>query len=417
MANPDILFRGIPRARTRGYTANVIAAMRPEIVVVPCCGSFSLAVVAIEAGMQPSEIVCGDISLYSTALGYAIMDQDWRLELKDERGETVKSYLDQGPIAKAAAVFFMLRVLQYDRKVMKAWHIDHQRELLLNVDAYMLQLQEAVSEMRERLHGIEYHARDMWDTLEEHRQNPKAVLLTNPPRYDGGYDRMFAGIDAIFDWDEPEIGQFREADYKRLMDLLGESEAHTMMYYATQGEDPTPLWGEPWRAVFADRPGNTKRSGVNWIIANGSYKDHMIARTAMHQGKPKYPLFMGELSAESVLTAHREHKAVGDFYRDLFIHRIEGAQGEVYLSLLVDGYLLGVIGLHLQSFRSGSGVLKGTKASDLPVKVVFAFSVPHDVYARLHKLTLMSLLSSWLWDDCFAGQGWYDIRGCPRMIQ
>ena len=243
MASPDILFKGIPRGRTRGYTADVIRAVRPEIVVVPCCGSFSLAQVAVEAGIKPEGIVCGDISLYSTALGKAIMDEDWELGVKPEGAEVcemVSSYLDEGPVGKAAVVFFVLRVLQYNRKVMGAWHRDHQRELLENAGVYMQQIMDHISEVKLQLHGLTYQARDMWETLDEYRDNPDAILLTNPPRYSGGYERMFAGIEAIFQWDEPEVAQFTEADYGRLMELLGESEATTLMYYATQGEDPTP---------------------------------------------------------------------------------------------------------------------------------------------------------------------------------
>lgn len=68
MANPDILFRGIPRGPTRAYTLKTLKAVKPERVVVPCCGSFSLAVVSIAAGLKPEQIMCGDISLYSTAI-------------------------------------------------------------------------------------------------------------------------------------------------------------------------------------------------------------------------------------------------------------------------------------------------------------------------------------------------------------
>ena len=114
MSNPDILFRGIPRGPTRGYTASVVMASKASAVVVPCCGSFSLAAVAREAGAPAERIVCGDISLYSTALGMAIMNQDWRLDLKPEAGEIgelVRKYVDGAPIAKAAAVMYAIRVL------------------------------------------------------------------------------------------------------------------------------------------------------------------------------------------------------------------------------------------------------------------------------------------------------------------
>src|SRR5512145_1607825 len=84
MANPDVLFRGIPRGPTRAYTSEAIAAARPDLIVIPCTGPFSLASVAAGAGMTPAAIACGDISIYSTALGHAIMGEDWRVSTRPE---------------------------------------------------------------------------------------------------------------------------------------------------------------------------------------------------------------------------------------------------------------------------------------------------------------------------------------------
>lgn len=118
MSSPDILFKGIPRSPTRGYTARVLAAVKPKRVIVPCTGSFSLAWVAREAGVSPSSIFCGDISLYSTALGNAIMGKDWRLEIEptaDADYADVIAPLMNDPISKAVAVMLMIRILQCQR--------------------------------------------------------------------------------------------------------------------------------------------------------------------------------------------------------------------------------------------------------------------------------------------------------------
>ncbi len=279
MANPDILFRGIPRRRTRGYTARVLAKVKPEVVVIPCAGSFSLAMVARSAGVPAENIVCGDISLYSTALGYALAGRDLALEPKGEIGTLVEPYLID-PVSKAAAVLFTLRLLQYRHRARTGKHhfVDHCRELTTNVETYVTELQVQIEAMCGQLNGIEYSACDMWKTLEDHRDNPDAVLLVNPPRYTGGYDKMFAGVEDVFDWPAPSVSQFVEGDYARLMELLGQSEALTLMYYATPHEDPTPLWGDPWRAVFADKPGNKRTAAINWIVANKSPIDHAIVR-------------------------------------------------------------------------------------------------------------------------------------------
>src|SRR6476620_571320 len=80
MALPDILFKGVPRRYTRGYTADAIRAVRPDRVVIPCVGAYALATTCIEAGVRPDQIEACDISLYSTAIGNMLASQPWRLE-------------------------------------------------------------------------------------------------------------------------------------------------------------------------------------------------------------------------------------------------------------------------------------------------------------------------------------------------
>jgi hypothetical protein len=420
LSAPDILFKGIPRGPTRGYTARSIAVMRPGRVVIPCCGSFSLAAVARQAGCSAASVACGDVSLYSTALGRAIMGEDWRLDLRDGilvdgLAEILEPLLSD-PVSKATAVLFAIRVLQYQKKHQKRFHKDLQRELILNAEEYIRQLRYQVEGLRDDLHGLQYHARDMWETLEEHRHDESTMLLVNPPRYDGGYVRMFAGVDDVFDWDEPEYTQFMESDYDRLMELLGDSAATTFMYYATQGEDPAEMWGEPWRSVFADKPSNKKVAAINWIVANHSVVAHVVNRPRLTEGVAKYPLFDGEVSKDSKLWAERVPREVGDYYRDLFIHRLPGSLTEIYVALLLDGYLLASVGIHLRNWRTGGG--KGADSGDMaPASLTFAFSVPHDTYRRLHKLTLLSVLGSWFWEDILSEEQSYALAGIPTRLQ
>lgn len=354
MANPDILFRGIPRGPTRGYTAELIKAVKPERVVIPCVGSFSLANTAVVAGVAPENIVAGDISLYSTSLGNAIMAQQWRLEVKSEEAEVVRPYLTD-PISKAAAVLLMLRILQYANKRHTVHHQGLKQELVVNAQIYFAQLKTQVEQLAALLHGLKYQARDMWQTLEEHRNNPNAMLLVNPPRYTGGYDRMFKGIDDALDWDAPVVPQFIEKDYVRLMAMLGDSEALTLMYYATQGEDPSPLWGEPWRALFADKPRNKRVAAINWIIANQEPSKTMITRPREWDIKASFPLFTGQVKQDSKLWAVKVQREVGEYYKDLLVHKLPGSLAERYVALLLDGHLLAIVGLNLKDWRGAGG--------------------------------------------------------------
>jgi len=420
MSNPDILFRGIPRNKTRGYTARVLSAVKPAKVVIPCTGSFSLAWVAREAGVSAENIVCGDISLYSTALGNAIMDTDWRLDINPS---TPQAYADiltpllTSPLDKAVGVLLMVRILQYVRKDKKAYHEHRRMELVRNSATYSTQLREQVIAMRASLQGLTYLPQDMWVTMASELGSPDVVNLINPPRYTGGYSRMFAGIDEVFNWDEPSAKQFTEKDYPQLMDALAEDDALSLMYYATDGEDPAPQWGSPWRSLFADRPNSMGQAAINWIIANRNPVGIEASRGKIVAGGAKFPLFTGAISATSQIKAMRVEKTVGDYYRDLFIHRLPGSTTEMYIALLVDGFLMGIIGLHLADLRRGKVIRKGDKVLEHCASVTFAFTAPHPSYGRLHKLTLMSITSEWFWDDVLGKENWYELNGAPKHVK
>jgi len=413
MANPDILFRGIPRGRTRGYTAQVIEAVRPGRVVIPRSESFALADTAVVAGVAPEDIVASDISLYSTALGNAIMGQDWRLEVKSELAEVVRPYLTD-PVSKAAAVMLVLRILQYTNKRPSVYSQGMVRELVVNAETYFAQLKAQIEDKAGLLHGLDYQARDMWETLEAHRHDPNALLLVNPPRYDGAEARMFRGAGDALDWDAPDVRQFTEQDYSRLMALLGDSEALALMYYATPGEDPAPLWGGPWRSVFADKPRNKRVAAINWIIANAEPAETMISRPKEWDMKAKFPLFTGQVTDDAQLRVRVVRREAGEYYKDLLIHKLAGGMAERYIALLLNGHLLAMIGLSLKDWR-GAGRKKASAGA--PAYLLFAFTVPHDKYKRLHKLTLMAAASSWFWEQALADYGQVELIGYPTTVQ
>lgn len=420
MGNPDVLFRGIPRGPTRAYSAKVLAQVKAKRVVIPCTGSFSLAATATEAGVPPDRIFAGDISLYSTAIGNAIMGTDWEVELIDdgEIGSAVKSWMDS-PARKAAAVLFALRTCQYSgaKREEKLYYADRKRELLENADCYLGQMLDHVLFLAESLKGVTYVAQDMWKTMAEELDEPGTVHLCNPPRYSGGYIRMFAGLDQIFRFQEPEAKQFMETDYVPLMKMLAEKPVLTLMYYATPGEDPAPLWGPPWRSVFADRPAKIGAASINWIIANEDPAGIQASRGRIVGGKGKYPMMQGEIRSGAVINGFRMDKQTGDYYRDLLIHRLEGSLSEIYAGINCDGKLLGVIGVHMHDLHSLKKFKRGEKVLERCIAITFAFTCPNDVYTRLHKLTLMCAVSSWFWEDLFQHEQWFTINGGPKNVK
>lgn len=408
MALPDILFKGVPRRYTRGFTAEVIRKTKPQRVVIPCAGAFALATTAVEAGIEPERIHCCDISLYTCTLGSYLADRPFQVRAVG-RWEWLNQYMDT-PIGQVAGVGLAVRLLQYENKRESLYKRERLRELTERQGVYIDQLLKTADLMYSRLGGLNFEPIDMWELMsryvpteqggEPEGYDPEnTLLLVNPPRYSSGYNRMYRGVDEAFAWDKPEVQQFDEDDYDALMDYLGqEGGPHAMMYYATpvkEPQDPADQWGHPWVSVFAARPKTGINTAINWVVSNRVTDKKLQREDVEKPARAKYKLFLeGKLTPESRLEVRKESYEVGTYYRDLFVHNLGMLNAEKYRVLLLDGKLLATLGLHLADMR-GAGALSMQGVA----KLRYAFSVDHPDYPKLHKLTLLSVLSSWFWDE------------------
>lgn len=414
MPIPDILFKGVPRRYTRGYTAEVIAATEPTRVIIPCVGAYALATTAVTAGVPPSKIEACDISLYSSVIGASLTGQAFRLEPLGRWKALFEPWLqpaEDDPCWKVAMVVVGIRLCQYETKKDTLYTRERMREVTERIGDYMSQAYAVAKKVQGRMRGLQYTAEDMWDLLGRHHEpNEKTLILCNPPRYEGGYKKMYEGVDAAFSWDEPNVSQFGEDDYERLVRYLDDA-PRTLLYYATpvqSGEDPADTFGYPWRSVFAARPRQGATAAINWIVSN--QPDPLEAKLQRADVDPhikgKYKLFTeGTITDASDLRVVVETREVSSYYRDLFVHNLGHLNAERYKVLLLDGKLLATVGLHLQNLRAG-GSMQGI------AKLRFAFTVTHPDYPRLHKLTLLSICSSWFFEEELK-----DIEPLPRGIQ
>lgn len=416
MSLPDILFKGVPRRYTRGYTLQVIQKTKPEKIVIPCVGAFALATTCVEAGIRPEQIEACDISLYTSVLGCYLAGKE--LNVRPREGwEWLEQYMTD-PLGRVAAVALAIRILQYQSKRSSLFQRERIREVVERQEAYIQQLRKAGEAMFARLGGLAYEPEDMWNLLGRHVPNPltgepvadpSTLILCNPPRYTGGYDKMYQGIEDAFDWGKPNVRQFDEEQYAPLMAYMANG-PKTLVYYATpvaDPEDPARLWGEPWTSVYAHRPKTGNQAAINWIVANWDEKKHLQRADVEGNVRAKYKLFReGVIDPEkSDLRVIVEKKEVASYYRDLFVHNLGHLNAERYKVLLIDGKLVATVGLHLQNLRAG-GSMKGI------AKLRFAFTVDHPAYDKLHKLTLLSVVSSWFWDGELS-----DIEPPPRAVQ
>ncbi len=406
---PDILFKGVPRRYTRGYTAEAVKELKPSAVCIPCVGAFALASAVAQTGFPPGKIATCDISLYSSVIGAYLSGGE--IDVRPIGDFTWLEPFMQDPIGKVAGVVLAIRELQYRSKRDTIYYRDHVTELRTNAPLYLAAARAAAESMYQILGGIKYAPRDMSELIGEYYDDPAALILCNPPRYTGGYDKMYAGVEEAFDWRPPAVAQFTEEDYPNLVDWLGQAPAKAFIYYATpvvSAENPEDLFGPPWRSVFAARPRTGKTSAINWIVSNKKLPSKLHRQDVKDLPDAKYKLFTtGEITPDSDLRIVTEKQDVVNYYRDLFVHNLSMINTERYCVMLLDGQLMAVCGFHMSDFHTSTGGGSGSG-----IHLTFCFTPEHEKYHRIQKLALMSVLSTWLWEGRLT-----DIDPMPTDIQ
>lgn len=397
MANPDLLFKGIIRRHVRGYIADAIERLGAERVVVPCAGTFALAATARSAGVEPGSISAADISLYSSVIGSHLAGEDMRLVARGPMA-WLNPYMNSSR-DKAAAVVLAIRTLQYEQGRPNPFKQDNARELRAHAASHLAEAASELDTLHSILAGIHYRAEDMMALIDRHRDDPAALIVANPPRYTGGYDKMFAGIDDIFDWDAPEVPQFTEDGFIPMLADLRDAPAPMLLCYAERADQGDPASQFPgWKSVFAHRPKPGIGESVDWVLANtaaAAKLPPLLSRSdnrnpAIH----RYALLGSsrEIGDHSTLTVRQESAATVSYYRDLFGHRLvtSGPLARLPGGLFVDGRLLGVFVVETRAMLTSQQQTRG-RIGDFQM----TFSIQNDRLA--HKLMLMSMASSWFW--------------------
>lgn len=411
MSNPDILFKGVPRSPTRGFTAAALRQLRPEKAIIPCAGAFALASTAVQAGIAPKNIYCCDITLYSSVLGYYYSDDPiFPVQLHSlSELAFLAPYLEESAASQVAAVTVGIRLIQLLSKSDSVYRAHRLRDMVLRIEEMIEQARAAAERNRKLLGGLHYITEDMWDLLARHVDDETAVILCNPPRYTGGYDKMYEGVGEHFIWDAPRVQQFTANDYPILTQYLGHARATVLLYYSTPtvgGGDPAPAWGAPWVSVFAARPRTGVSAAINWVVANRPLTSALARQdTGRPAVKPPYPVLLDEeIAPDSVLEVRTEGRAVAEYYRDLLVHNLPASNAERWFVLLLDGRLLAVGGMTTKDWLAGSG-------SEVP-KLVYLFTAPHKRYKRLQKLALLAVTSTWFYDRLDRN----DLRDAPPYV-
>ena len=383
MLQPGTIFKGVTPKPFRDYLTYLFKEIGEDYpcLYIPCVGRFTIAIIAVECGYKPENIYTSDISLFSSIIGYVITNNNL-----DNLGvkiiEEKYKWLEEkyfGTKNYAGALMYLMKITQFNNS--NYYENLFLLEMLNQPDKYIKQLQEGVNEFANRLTGINYCIKDMWDEIKENKNYEKNFLFINPPGYSKGYSKMF-DEKGIYKWNEIKADEFEpKTDHDKMYDMLLDEKCFAIMYRYKAIEDKLKN-----NAIFASEYSAVR---YDYLLCNKpkKCKKWFKPRNRIEPKRSKYPTLKKEhiITENSTIYFAKSTENEAMYYRDLFAHRLGATKSEMYFLVLIDGYIFSVCGIHCQSlFLDNAGFIHET----------FGFSVPDENYPYLNKLFMKCLVSS-----------------------
>lgn len=387
-SNPSDIFLGSTQANGRAFLSTVFNVLGPHYdrLVIPCVGKFAMAESALQSlNWKMEKLETSDISLFSTLLGKYIMD-----EQIDDMG-VMLNRVGEDPVQLFghAEVLYEQKLAVMERQA-KNYHAQlYVDDLKRRKDVHMAKLQSGLDGLREKLSGLKYEARDLTEHFESVMDDPKSVVWLAPPINTGDYGKMF-DTGGLLTWNEPKVPDFDpKTGLKKLLDMEDNAKALVLRHRRTGTAGKAVSEQEIGHAIF----GEAKTSDtMEYTLCNRPDEvTKMLGLTVIPKKtlgiKPyKAPMLPVdyEITEESVVSWVVVDTATAMYYRDLFAHRMGLSGSEQHQILLIDGYVVGVVGTHYYNFRFGKLVYDMRGIEETYGMVVFS-----DRHLRLNRLLLM----------------------------
>jgi hypothetical protein len=383
---PGMLFIGTIRDQERKYIKKFIGAARQKNytdIVEPCCGSFAMSRIAVEAGYAQDHIDASDVSLFSAVFGRAITGKpldDLEIRFKGFEGEDFskpEAVLWAQNILRNASLgssYYLSQIIQdlYDRK-----------------DFHQGRIRESIEYFQKLIGKIRFRELDMFDHIREYLENPNAIILL-APTYKGGYEKWFYAGDSLV-WKEPHYNLFDpENGLEQVMvDMCGNAKCLVICYEENKAGQCA---GYP---LFCR---NNSRAGVNaYLTTNDPDRAAYVLGEKNATRKPeiemtplKYPIIPEEyeFTETSEIRVYEISNANSVYYRRLWTHNFSGSStGSHNYAVVVDGYLCGVFGYNEMMESLFAEIYEGKMGT----WISYSICAPLRKYRILRLNTLVSL--------------------------
>jgi hypothetical protein len=392
------MFVGVVHANARKALVRYIPALPPNAHII-CSGNFTIETTLRMNGYKGRLTGC-DVSLYTCMLGAYFGGRDLRLEID---GAKVPELLAMEPHlhdqeGRAACVAVALDILQHwprrNRFQERMWAAGVRR-----LDELVGKTREKLRQKREIMGLADFFPQDGWVRAGEIPPGPEHCVLTFPPTYAKGYEKLYKLLDEAFIWDRPPYkeltsgAEFTEKVIARPGPWIVGAEERI-------AENEKVLGVEPIAQC-------SRGTGVNVYLYSNMDLPISVVRRSIQVKDPGIARLSDrdDITLDSSLTIHRMTSAEVSYIRQVYAS-VEIPQGSAEWSygVAVDGKLIGILLFNYPAIVMNCPLdPQASEPGKLPEPVmVFMMAdiaIASERYPRLSKLLLMASVSSELQRD------------------
>jgi hypothetical protein len=398
--SPSILFLNTWDAPERAYCRQIFSALPGRgytRYVEPCAGAFAMPLVAHNAGWLPGRMETSDSSLFTAVVG-TMLDEDRKFEALEVCVDGDPVPIPEGSRVDQAAELLYVQLLTRTEARPQAvvyWQ-NLVNDLVTRKAEHVAVIRKGLGSIYERLRGLHHETLDMFAHMERVRDDPHTVVSVNAPTYMSGFERFF-DTKGRLTWAEPEYVVFDpDTGNDLIMQLFTDAPALLVQQQRPPGQaaHPRPIFGRHLslgQYVYL----NSNRPDEVFAITGGPKVAPQRAGVGLEPfDVPMMPMDH-QLTDKSTIQLFPIPSNVADYYRGLWMHRLNAQPGPANVLMVVDGYAAGVFGYQMASMTYALPNSRWTRH----IILRFAFGAPHEHYRLTRLATMVALQRSSV--DCW----------------
>lgn len=368
------MFRGSVPAPMQSIISEITKSWACMDVYIGCSGNFTIE--RILGKDKKFKLHSNDVTIYSVSIGRYLVGEPIGLAIKDEwldRFGWLNEYMETESDC-LSTVLLSTRLLE---------RLDKDNLYYVRMrNAYKKQWPSLHAKTVEKINSVglrleSFFEGDVVDWLEQVPDDQGVICF--PPFFTGDYKNMFANLEQVFSWQEPEYQEITEERKDLLFDRMRKKKYWILgLNYRLDG------WEKHLRGVTQ----TTNRGVPIYVYASGNAAHIVQPRQEIeHVLNPRLQRGqeVGDNIALAVLSS-AQFQALRSQYMNRYINP---GMATVAVAVMVDGFIVGVYAI-----SPASATANWDSKVDTPyVYLLSDFPVEPTDYARLSKLVLYAALS------------------------